>query len=152
MYCGLNRWAYFLEREKHLCNNFTQNGGGLPIFGKITVLRQPRSQAFPACEWKSKGKGREPCKIYHVRNVIGRENIITHGQTSELAHALRTKHTRESFMADRTGLGGTMLHYQAVRQAMVSVHRPVHSKIMLTYLDRLPWQTDCCTSWLSRRY
>ena len=48
------------------------------------------------------------------------------------------------FMADRIGLDGTMLHYLAVRKAMVSVHRPVHSKITLTY--SLTWQTDRCTS------
>ena len=29
-------------------------------------------------------------------------------------------------------LDDTMLHYLAVRKAMVSVHRPVHSKITLT--------------------
>ena len=38
------------------------------------------------------------------------------------------------------GLDGTMLHYLAVRKAMVSVHRPIHSKITLTY--SLTWQTD----------
>ena len=41
--------------------------------------------------------------------------------------------SRESFMADRTGVDSTMLQYLAVQRAMVSVHRPVHSKIMLTY-------------------
>ena len=46
-------------------------------------------------------------------------------------------------MANRTGLGGTTLHYLAVWQAMVSVHRPVHLKITLTH--SLTWQTDCCT-------
>ena len=48
-------------------------------------------------------------------------------------------------MADRMGLDGTMLHYLAVRKAtcIVSIHRPVHSKIMLTY--SLTWQTNCCT-------
>ena len=29
----------------------------------------------------------EPGKIYHVRNVIGRENLITIGQTNGLTHA-----------------------------------------------------------------
>ena len=46
-------------------------------------------------------------------------------------------------MADRSGLDRTMLHYLAVQQAMASVHRPVHSKITLTYL--VTWQTDRCT-------
>ena len=48
-----------------------------------------------------------------------------------------------SFMADRMGLDGTMLHYLAVWKAMVSVHRPVHLKIMLTC--SFTWQTDRCT-------
>ena len=39
-------------------------------------------------------------------------------------------------MADSKGLGSTMLHYLAVWQAMVIVHGPVYSKIMLT--TRLP--------------
>ena len=64
----------------------------------------------------------EPGKIYHVRNVMGRENLITCGQMNELAHAVRTKYSCDSFMADRMGLDGTMLHYLAVWKAMVSVH------------------------------
>ena len=42
------------------------------------------------------------------------------------------------------GLDGTTLHYLAVRKAMVSVHKPVHSKITQTY--SLTWQADRCTS------
>ena len=78
-----------------------------------------------------------------MRNVIGRENLITCGRTNELAHAVWTEYSCDSFMADRMGLDSTMLHYLAVRKAMVSLHRPVHSKITLTY--SLTWQTDCCT-------
>ena len=47
------------------------------------------------------------------------------------------------YMADRMGLGGTMLHYLTIRKAIVSIHRPVHPKITLTY--SLTWQTDLCT-------
>ena len=79
-----------------------------------------------------------------MRNVIGRENLITCGRTNELAHAVRTEYSSESFMADRMGLDGTIPHYQAVWKAMVSVHKPVHSKITLTY--SLTWQADRCTS------
>ena len=32
-------------------------------------------------------------KIYHVRNVIDRENLITCGRTNELTHALMTEYT-----------------------------------------------------------
>ena len=89
----------------------------------------------PRARTKSGKERGEPGKIYHVRNVIGRENLITCGRTNEHAHALLTIYSfsRESFMADRTGLDSTMLHYLAVQRAMVSVNRPVHSKIMLTY-------------------
>ena len=57
---------------------------------------------------------------------------------NEFTHTSLTKHTRSvakaliAFMANRTELDGTMLHYLAVQQAMVSLHRPVHSKITLT--------------------
>ena len=81
--------------------------------------------------------------FYHVRNIIGRENLITSGRTNELAHAVWTEYSCDSFMANRMGLDDTMLHYLAVRKAMVSVHRPVYSKITLTY--SLTWQTDHCT-------
>ena len=40
-----------------------------------------------------KEKG-EPGKIYHLRNVIGRENFITCGRMNEFAHALLTEYTR----------------------------------------------------------
>ena len=33
----------------------------------------------------------------------------------------------DSFMADIVGLGNTMLHYLAVQQAMVNIHKPVHN-------------------------
>ena len=98
----------------------------------------------PHANEKSKERG-EPGRIYDVRNIIGRENLITCGRTNELAHTLWTEYSYNSFMADRMGLDGTMLHYLAVRKAMVSVHKPVHSKITLTY--SLTWQTDRCTSW-----
>ena len=80
-----------------------------------------------------------------MRNVIGRENLITCGRTNELAHAVRTEYSCDSFMANRMKLDGTTLHYLAVRKATVSVHKPVHSKITLTY--SLTWQpADRCTS------
>ena len=60
-----------------------------------------------------------------MRNVVGRENLITCGRTNELAHAVRTEYSCDSFMADRMGLDGTMLHYLAVRKAIVGVHKPV---------------------------
>ena len=97
----------------------------------------------PRANEKSKERG-EPGRIYHVRNVIGREDLITCGRTNELAHAVRTECSCDSFMADRMGLDGTMLHYLPVWKATVSVHKPVHSKITLTY--SLTWQADRCTS------
>ena len=40
-----------------------------------------------------------------MRNVIGRENLITCGRTNELAHAVRTECSCDSFMAGRMGPG-----------------------------------------------
>ena len=37
---------------------------------------------------------KEPGKIHHLRNVIGRDNLITSQRTNELAHALWTEYTR----------------------------------------------------------
>ena len=78
-----------------------------------------------------------------MRNVIGRENLITCGWRKGLAQALWTKYSCDSFyMADRMGLDDTTLHYLVAQQAMVSVHTPIHSKITLTlvlaYLTNWP--------------
>ena len=55
---------------------------------------------------------------------------------------LRYLFSRESFyMADRTGVDSTTLHYLAVQKAMVSIHWPVRLKITVTYPQT--WQTDC---------
>ena len=97
-------------------------------------------------QMKNRKERGEPGKIYRVRNVIGRENLITCGRTNELTHTVWTEYSCNSFyMADRMGPDGTVLHYLAVRKAMVSVHKPIHSKITLTY--SLTWQTDHCTPW-----
>ena len=45
----------------------------------IKVLSSLIPRLFPRANKKSKGKRREAGKIYHVRNVIGRENLITSG-------------------------------------------------------------------------
>ena len=54
----------------------------------------------PRARTKSGKERGEPGKIYHVRNVIGRENLITCGRTNEHAHALLTIYSfsRESFI------------------------------------------------------
>ena len=48
----------------------------------------------PRAQTKNRKERGEPGKIYHVRNVIGRENLITCGRTNEFAHALLTEYTR----------------------------------------------------------
>ena len=61
---------------------------------------------------KSKGKGRKPCKIHHVGNVIGGEDLITRRQTNELAHALLTgfySYSFKQFLAIRTGIDSTTI-------------------------------------------
>ena len=47
------------------------------------------SRLSPHANEKSKERG-ESGRIYHVKNVIGIENLITCGQTNELAHAVWT--------------------------------------------------------------
>ena len=88
----------------------------------------------PRVRTKNQKERGQPGKIYHVRNVIGRKNLdyvwankCIRPRFIDRIYSL----SLESFMADRTGLDSTMLQYLA---AMVSVHRPVHSKITLTYL------------------
>ena len=49
-----------------------------------------------------------------MRKGICRENLITCGLTNELAHAVWTEYSCDSFMADKMGLDGTMPHYLAV--------------------------------------
>ena len=71
---------------------------------------------FPRARTKNRRKGGEPGRIHHVRNVIGRENLITCGRTTELAHPVRTEYSCDSSMADRMGLDGTMLYYLVVRK------------------------------------
>ena len=44
----------------------------------------------PRARTKNRKEGGEPDKIYHVRNVIGREDLITCGRTNKLAHAVWT--------------------------------------------------------------
>ena len=85
----------------------------------------------PCANEKPKERG-EPSIIYHMRNAMGRETLIRCGRVNELAHTLLTELSSESFLADRTELYGTTLHYLAVQQAMMSVHRLVYSKISLT--------------------
>ena len=46
-----------------------------------------------------------------MRNVTGRENLVTCGRIIKLAHVLLTDYT---IMAERTGLDNTTLHYLVV--------------------------------------
>ena len=60
-------------------------------------MHDPILASFPGSPWaqtKNRKERGEPGKIYQVKNVIGRESLITSGQTNELAHALRTECTR----------------------------------------------------------
>ena len=77
--------------------------------------------------WMKNQKARgEPGKFYHVRNVIGRENLITCGWTNESSM-----------------LYGQIQSFSCDGFYVVSVRKPVHLKITLTSL--LTWQTDCCS-------
>ena len=55
------------------------------------LRHRPPLASFPnssRARMKNRKKRGEPGKIYHVRNVIGREDLIPSGRTNELAHAL----------------------------------------------------------------
>ena len=73
------------------------------------------SQGYSHTNEKLKGKGREPSKIYQMKNITGREDLITCGQMN-----LPTLHWQnilvqcECFMAGRMGLDCTTLHYLPV--------------------------------------
>ena len=53
--------------------------------------------------------------MYHVRNVISRENISIHGQMNESTHT-------SSFMTNRMGLDGSTPHYLAVCQVYTDMY------------------------------
>ena len=79
---------------------------------------------------KLKGK---PGKIYHVRNVVGRENLITSGRTNELAHALWILVSLRKLYSQQNG---TRQHYATLPGSTASYGKhfqSVHSKIKLTY-------------------
>ena len=74
---------------------------------------------------KNRKEGGEPGKIYHVRNIPGKENLITCERAKlTCPHFIVNIYlfSCESFMADRTKLDGTTLHYLAAPQVMLSVH------------------------------
>ena len=49
---------------------------------------------YPRTQIKNQKERGEPGKIYHMKNVIGRENLIICGRTNEFAHTLLTEYTR----------------------------------------------------------
>ena len=53
----------------------------------------------PRTQTKNRKERGEPGKIYHVRNVIGRESLITCGRMNELAHAVWTEYIRSVAIA-----------------------------------------------------
>ena len=68
-----------------------------------------------------------------MRNITGREDSITCRRTNELAHTLLTDYTHQ--LRKLYGrLDGTQQHYAILPGSTASVHKPIHSKITLTYL------------------
>ena len=86
-----------------MCTHATERYEGTFNKRLILCILMLIPRLSPRANEKSKERG-EPGRIYHVRNVIGRENLITCGQTNELAHTVRTEYSCDSFMADRMGL------------------------------------------------
>ena len=116
----------------------------------VSIASFPGSPRTPTKNRKERG---EPGKIYHMRNIVSRENLITCGWTNELAHAAWT-YSHSIVIAFLYGRPRQhyMLHYLAVRKAMVSVHRPVHLKITLT--THLPGKLTAVHpgEWFSRHH
>ena len=76
---------------------------------------------------KNRKERGEPVKLYHMRNIIGWENLITSGQTNESCPRFMDRiylFRCESFMADN-GTGSTASYSEHVQS--------VHTKITLTY-------------------
>ena len=70
--------------------------------GEGLVVRFAALASFPGsprARTKNRKERGEPGKIYHVRNVIGRENLITCGRTNELAHVVWTEYIRSVAIA-----------------------------------------------------
>ena len=65
----------------------------------ISVMDVASFPGSPHVRTKNREERGEPGKIYHVRNVIGRENLITCGRTNELAHAVWTEYIRSAAIA-----------------------------------------------------
>ena len=61
------------------------HAGKIPGSTKMLALLP----GFPHAQMKIERKGESLVKTYHVRNVIGRENLIACMQRNELAQALR---------------------------------------------------------------
>ena len=67
-------------------------------------------------EWSKKSE--KSGKIYHVRNVIGRENFITCGRVNVLAYALWTEYNRsvvQTLGQQNVNRQHYALHYLAIR-------------------------------------
>ena len=69
-----------------------------------------------------------------MRNVIGRENLLTCGRTNELTHTVRTEYSCNNFMADRMGLDGTMLAVQKSYGERTQTRTFENNANLLTYL------------------
>ena len=86
------------SRDPSLVSHQTQapmlSGGsfGHPgILPQCPLRHRPPLASFtgsPHAQTKNRKERGEPGKIYHVRNITGREDVITSGRTNELAHTL----------------------------------------------------------------
>ena len=92
--------------------------------------------ALPVREWMVKKKWKSG-KIYHVRNVIGRENFITCGRVNVLVYALWTEYNRSVVLTleqQNVNSQCTTLPSNTAWCWQVYTDLYIHLKMTLTYL------------------
>ena len=109
----------------------------------------------PHTQTKNQKERGEPGKIYHVRNVIGRENLITCGWTNELARALLKEYTRSVMKAlwlteqDWTALCYITWQYSELTQTCTFEN---HGNLRAYLTNWLLTGTVHSGEWLSKHY
>ena len=88
------KYGSYRSRDLKLCRvTLTSECACVEWYGTCTTFVASFAGS-PRARTKNRKERGEPGKIYRVRNVIGRENLITCGQMNEFAHTLLTAYTR----------------------------------------------------------
>ena len=92
----------------------------------------------PHARTKNQKERGEPGKIYHVRNVIGRENLITCGRMNEFAHVLLTEYTHSVVKA----LWLTERHYVTLPGSTASYGERTQTRTFENHANLLAYLTN----------